>query len=297
MTQAIERFVHDAERSGTEQAADVKTLFDGKRDFKLRAMGRANFLLASPPMLENRTTYESQHAVREYERLSELQPPERTILDLVAPSLGRARMLDLGVGGGRTTVHFAPRTADYVGADYSVGMAAASQARFAEYRFSVADARALPFPDGSFDFVLFSFNGIDYVSHDDRRRVLAEVHRVVTEGGCFAFSTHNIDNAPSLLSWTPRVGVRTTLRQWKLRKINPPLREIASRDWIVLQDGALQGGLQTYYVRRDEQLRQLEKAGFRNVRVFQLDGEPAREGATDAWLYYLCVRGGGGGQS
>lgn len=241
-------------------------------------------------MIENRSTYESPHAVREYERLSELQPPEQTILDLVAPSLGRARMLDLGVGGGRTTVHFAPRTAGYVGADYSVGMAAASHARFAEqrYRFSVADARALPFPDHAFDFVLFSFNGIDYVSHDDRQSVLAEVHRVLDAGGCFAFSTHNIDNAPSLLSWMPRVGVRTTLRQWKLRSMNPPLREITSRDWIVLQDGALQGGLQTYYVRKDEQLRQLEKAGFRNTRVFQLDGAAAREGATDPWLYYMC---------
>jgi len=243
-------------------------------------------------MLDNRNTYESSHAVREFEKLSDLQPPERTILDLIAPSLGRARMLDLGVGAGRTTVHFAPRTADYTGADYSVGMSAACRLRFARerYRFSVADARALPYPDRSFDFVLFSFNGIDYVSHDGRRRVLEEVHRVLDEGGSFAFSTHNIDNAPSLLSWKPRVGVRTTLRQWKLRRINPPVRAIAARDWIVLQDGALQGGLETYYVRKDEQLRQLEKAGFRNTRVFQLDGAAAGEGATDAWLYYLCER-------
>jgi ubiquinone/menaquinone biosynthesis C-methylase UbiE len=243
-------------------------------------------------MIDNRNTYESSHAVHEFEKLADLQPPEQTILDLIAPSLGRARMLDLGVGGGRTTPHFAVRTADYVGADYSVGMAAACHARFAgeRYRFSVADARALPFPDRSFDFVLFSFNGIDYVSHDDRQRVLAEVHRVLGEGGCYAFSTHNIDNAPSLLSWVPRVGVRTTLRQWKLRSMNPPLREITARDWIVLQDGALHGGLETYYVRKGEQLRQLEKAGFRNIRVFQLDGAPAREGATDPWLYYLCVK-------
>jgi ubiquinone/menaquinone biosynthesis C-methylase UbiE len=242
--------------------------------------------------MDNRSTYESSHAVHEFARLSDLQAPERTILELVAPSLPRARMLDLGVGGGRTTPHFAPRVADYVGADYSVGMAAAAQARFARerYRFHVADARALPFPDHAFDFVLFSFNGIDYVSHDDRKRVLAEVHRVMSDGGCFAFSTHNIDNAPSLLSWMPRVGVRTTLRRWKLRGMNPPLREIRSRDWIVLQDGALQGGLQTYYVRREEQLRQLAEAGFRNVRVLQLDGRAAREGATDPWLYYLCAR-------
>lgn len=286
MPQSIERFVDDAERSGSQQTADVKTLFYGSVNFN----HQATFLLLAPAMIDNRSTYESPHAVHEFEKLSHLQAPERTILDLIAPSLPRARMLDLGVGGGRTTSHFAARAAHYVGADYSVGMAAAAQARFERYPFSVADARALPFPGDAFDFVLFSFNGIDYVSHDDRKRVLAEIHRVMHDGGCFAFSTHNLDNAPSLLSWRPRIGVRTTLRQWKLRRMNPSLREIASRDWMVLQDGALQGGLQTYYVRCDEQLRQLAAAGFTNVRIFQLDGAPAREGATDPWLYYLCVR-------
>lgn len=241
-------------------------------------------------MTDNRSTYESTHAVEEFASLSELQPPERAILDLVSPSLSRARMLDLGVGGGRTTLHFAPNTASYVGADYSVGMSAAARRRFAggRYRFSVADARALPFADRSFDFVLFSFNGIDYVSHDDRARVFAEIGRVLDDGGRFAFSTHNLANAPSLLSLRPRVGVRTTLRRWKLRTLNPPLRDIAKHDWLVLQDGALKGGLMTYYVRREEQLRQLAAAGFTNVRVFQLDGSAAREGATDPWLYYVC---------
>lgn len=241
-------------------------------------------------MMDNRSTYETPHAVREFEKLSDLQAPERTILEQIAPSLPRARMLDLGVGSGRTTAHFAARAADYIGADYSVAMAAAAKARFARVPFSVADARALPFPDDSFDFVLFSYNGIDYVSHDDRQRILAEVHRVMSAGGCFAFSTHNLANAPQVLSWRPRVGVRTTLRQWNLKRKNPSLRKIAAHDWIVLQDGALRGGLQTYYVTREEQLRQLERARFRNVRVFQLDGAPAREGATDPWLYYLCVR-------
>jgi ubiquinone/menaquinone biosynthesis C-methylase UbiE len=243
-------------------------------------------------MIDNRSTYESSYAVRQYDTLSELQAPERAILDLLDTRLANARMLDLGVGGGRTTVSFGPRVADYVGADYSEGMIAACRMRFAgtAYRFDVADARVLPYHDGAFDFVLFSFNGIDYVSHDDRQRVFAEMHRVLRDGGRFAFSTHNLDNAPHLLTLKPTRGVRTTLRRWNLRRVNPSLREIASRDWAVLQDGALHGGLETYYVRRSEQLRQLAAAGFANVRVFQLDGAPAREHATDPWLYYLCDR-------
>jgi hypothetical protein len=126
-------------------------------------------------------------------------------------------MLDLGVGGGRTTAHFAER-------------ARAVHRRGLLGRDGCRGTRALsPSPL--------------------QRGRRAEVHRVMPDGGCFAFSTHNLATAPQLLSWRPRVAVRTTLRQWKLRRMNPPLREIASRDWMVLQEGALQGGLQTYYVR------------------------------------------------
>src|SRR5207253_1279624 len=106
--------------------------------------------------------------------------------------------------------------------------------------------------------------------------------------GQFAFSTHNLDNAPSLLALKPSIHPRAMLRQWKLRGANPSLREIAARDWMILQDGAHHGGLETYYVRRHEQLRQLTAAGFRDTRVYQLDGQEARERATDPWLYYLC---------
>ena len=42
-----------------------------------------------------------------------------------------------------------------------------------------ADARNLPFERGTFSFVLFSFNGIDYVAPRDRARVLGEVRRVL----------------------------------------------------------------------------------------------------------------------
>jgi ubiquinone/menaquinone biosynthesis C-methylase UbiE len=244
-------------------------------------------------MIDNQRTYESSYAVQQYATLTELQPPERTIFQLVQPRLPQSRMLDLGVGGGRTTVHFAAHAAEYVGADYSAGMIDACHARFAgeRYEFKVADARELPFEDRSFDFVLFSYNGIDYVPHEDRQRVFSEIHRVLRSGGQFAFSTHNLDNAPVLLSLKPTVRPRAMLRRWRLRRVNPPLREIRRRQWMVLQDGALHGGLETYYVRREEQLRQLDAAGFTDVKVFQLDGKVAREGATDPWLYYLCTRG------
>jgi ubiquinone/menaquinone biosynthesis C-methylase UbiE len=46
--------------------------------------------------------------------------------------------------------------------------------------FRVGDARDLSqFEDESFDFVLFSYNGIDVISHPDRLRTSREIYRVL----------------------------------------------------------------------------------------------------------------------
>jgi ubiquinone/menaquinone biosynthesis C-methylase UbiE len=39
------------------------------------------------------------------------------------------------------------------------------------------------FPAGWFDFVLFSYNGIDFVDHAGRLQVLKEIARVLASGG------------------------------------------------------------------------------------------------------------------
>jgi len=243
-------------------------------------------------MRDNQRTYESTYAVQEYAALTALQPPEQTILDIVRPRLPEWRMLDLGVGGGRTTLAFAEHAATYVGVDYSAGMIDTCRARFGDkpWQFQLADARDLPFDDASFDFALFSYNGIDAVPHDDRGRVLGETYRVLREGGLFAFSSHNLAHAPTLLSLTPTLDPRAILRQLWLRRANPPPGQLSGRDWVVLRDRGLRGGVESYYVRREEQVRQLAAAGFGQVQVFQLDGRVAQVGATDPWLYYLCAR-------
>ncbi|ELP52058.1 methyltransferase type 11 domain protein [Microcystis aeruginosa TAIHU98] len=57
----------------------------------------------------------------------------------------------------------------------------------------MADARNLEqFADNYFDFILFSFNDIDYISHADRFLVLEEISRIGKAGGYFCFSSHNL---------------------------------------------------------------------------------------------------------
>ncbi|NEO84845.1 MAG: class I SAM-dependent methyltransferase, partial [Spirulina sp. SIO3F2] len=60
---------------------------------------------------KNQHVYTEPQIVHHYAQLQQLQAAEQAILKQLQPQLATMRMLDLGVGGGRTTHHFAPRVA------------------------------------------------------------------------------------------------------------------------------------------------------------------------------------------
>ncbi len=250
---------------------------------------------ATPRTFEiDKRTYESPSAVRVFSKEPRLQNPESSIIEALRDELPSCRMLDIGVGGGRTTYFFAPRARRYVGIDYSQGMVAECRRKF-QFDFRICDARDMHmFADSSFDFVLFSYNGIDYMDHSDRLGTLKEIHRVTRNGGKFCFSTHNLNYAPKLFSFDP-LRPRSWPRAIVVRTINRSLtgRRRFSR-FAVLNDGALRFRLLTYYIAPAEQLRQLEEHGFETVKAFDLGGGviPAGwlEKATDPWVYYLCEK-------
>ncbi|HWO41630.1 MAG TPA: class I SAM-dependent methyltransferase [Candidatus Eisenbacteria bacterium] len=82
----------------------------------------------------NNQVWRDPAVVAEYARAADLQPAERTVLALLEPALASMDMLDIGVGGGRTALHFAHRMRLYVGIDYSPEMIAACRARLAPAR-------------------------------------------------------------------------------------------------------------------------------------------------------------------
>lgn len=244
----------------------------------------------------NQAAFDAPAAIRDFASMTDLQPPEARILQILAPRLPKARMLDLGVGGGRTTLHFAPRVQSYVGLDYAEGMVRACERRFAgrEYRFVHGDARALPFDAEAFDVVVFSYNGIDYVSHADRERILDEIRRVLSPAGQFVFSTHNLGVAERL--YVGEGGLLDRLKRRRIRARNPPLEKVRAQDHALLFDGACRGRLTTYYIGAAAQVRQLVAHGFAGTRIFglatgaELSAAAAEAETRDAWLTYLCDR-------
>src|ERR1041385_7806991 len=83
-------------------------------------------------MISNECTFERERVVRAYEQENELQKPEEVVLTMLKDRLKDMRMLDIGVGAGRTTFHFAPRVKEYIGIDYSQKMIEACKRRFPE---------------------------------------------------------------------------------------------------------------------------------------------------------------------
>ena len=251
----------------------------------------------------NRRVYRSPEIVARYSVQAALQPPERLILDILRPRLASMSMLDLGVGGGRTTVHFAPLVREYVATDCSPEMIDACRRRFRgscspHATFMTADIRAgTGYCDHYFDFVLSSFNGLDSLDHEERGPVLRIIRRALRPGGCFVFSAHNILSlAPHVsglrLSWAePLRSLAKLGRHFVIRALNRGLEEALAAPHAAIRDTLRPI---TYYVHPVEQLRQLAEAGFESVRVFSL--VDAREitrreelpDLDDKWLYYLC---------
>lgn len=254
----------------------------------------------------NQKTYTRSGVVYHYAQLSLLQPAEKTVFDLLASQLPNMRMLDIGVGGGRTTQHFAKVVADYVGIDYSAAMIAACQKRFpalSKAVFEVCDVRDLSrFKDNSFDFVLFSFNGIDHASHADRLAVFREILRVGKPGGYFFFSSHNLQgleqafSIKNQLSLNPISSYVNLVMLALLRFLNRPLtvKQLKASTYAIVRDESHNFSLKTYYIRPQAQIKQLLR-DFGEVKVYswrsglEITDEDTLAANSDMWLYYLCA--------
>lgn len=270
-------------------------------------------------MSSQKSLYNSRKIYKDYARRNYLEKPEITIFDELFCQLPGMDMLDMGVGGGRTTSYFAPVVKSYIGADYAAQMVKVCREKFKDkYRFIVSDARSMnEFKDNSFDFVLFSFNGIDSFGHQDRLKALKEILRVLKDDGYFCFSSHNLNwkNLHNLFSFklndynNKNVHGNKNLikrqaylfkikyRAFRLALLNKSFKmadliaRLREKDYGHIYDNSLNGKARIYYISYHEQLRQLKRAGFVDVFSYSRNGLKTTDEEdlnNGGWIYYLC---------
>lgn len=250
----------------------------------------------------NQRVYEDGHIVSIYANKTALFAPERTILDKIRPEIAGQPVLDIGVGAGRTTPHLLELTRDYIGVDYAAEMVEYCRPRHPGAQFATCDARNMAaFRDGQFAWVLFSFNGIDYVTPEDRLQVLREIRRVLRPGGLFVFSTHNADKPVhgafhlSNIEFTPHPVrlVREVIKYftgWGHHLRNRK-QQVTAPDYSIRNDNAHNYRLLTYYIRKPDQVKQLQAHGFTDIRLVDREGawtDAATPDPRSSWIYFVA---------
>ena len=260
--------------------------------FFLPALNRENY----------KNPWEINGIVKEYASKMFLFKSEETVLELLKPTLQGMKMLDVGVGAGRTTIYFAPLVHKYVGIDYSAKMITACKNKFKEnkeWSFNISDVKNLgSFDDDEFDFVLFSFNGLDCMSgtYDDRQEALKEIRRVLKKDGCFFLSAHNLNyvwrfckfGSLDIHEIRRMLVMRLSNRKsWKHLRIQN--KTFASMNINVLDGSSI---VPIFIVSPKMQITMLHELGFKDLQVFDLEGKQvelsnAERDDTNYSLYYL----------
>jgi ubiquinone/menaquinone biosynthesis C-methylase UbiE len=198
-------------------------------------------------------------------------------------------ILDIGVGGGRTTPFLAARTRRYIGIDYSEGMVEACRRKFPSFEFHCQDASDLKrFDNDNFDVVVFSFNGIDNIpTQEARGRCFQEVKRVLRPGGHFLFSSHNAKWIATL-----NIGIWRILHR---------LRSVARREMLgphvkAFYKGAgyildpIHGGLITFISSPKMIAREATAAGYEMIETINRHYPERTSTYFTAWYYYVLKK-------
>lgn len=200
----------------------------------------------------------------------------RAMVQAVAPELGQ-RVLDVATGTGMVAFALAERGADVVGLDQSrdmLGEAAAKLATAPEairqrVEFVQGQAEELPFDDGQFDALTFTYL-LRYV--DDVARTMAELARVVKPGGRIGMVEFGVPSQP-LLRTLWRAHTRAGL---------PVLGRVVSPAWFEV--GRFLGpNIEDFYAREPDLEGRWRAAG--------IDGVQSRRMSFGAGLVMWGVRG------
>lgn len=248
----------------------------------------------------NLQVYESTSIVQKYTQKEALFPAEKKLIEKFMDQFSSMNMLDIGIGGGRTTLHFGPLVKNYIGVDYSETMVAACKKRFnpipPNMSFECVDVRDLSrYKKAQFDLILFSYNGLDCITHIERVLALKEIRSLLKPGGYFCFSTHNLLSFGKII-FEKNMSSYDKIRRYviwiMIRGLNGSLSILRKKTHAIVRDDGDQFKLNHYYINPEFQVEQLLQAGFIRPQLFGKTGEeiyPTKnsEMQVESWIYFL----------
>ncbi|WP_458315863.1 class I SAM-dependent methyltransferase [Mycolicibacterium brisbanense] len=245
--------------------------------------------------LSNLHIYSDPRIVQFYVDLEGIVPGEKYLFEKYFRD--GMSVLDIGVGGGRTTPYFAATAKRYIGIDYSEMMVQACRRKYANVEFETMNATDLSgLDDGDFDLALFAYNGIDSLASDAARaQCLSEARRVLKPGAIFIFSSHNARGG------IPRPRLQGAGLWRKLWRIGGALRLYVKLKAHLMRSGVFfrgqgyslysaHGGLLNYACTPAVMTKEAIGAGFEVVEI--VDAHLPHSGATPAalWYYYVLAK-------
>lgn len=214
-------------------------------------------------LMNNNSKWNNQKIIQWYCSRKHIQGGEKQILKLVNFSNVNS-MLDIGVGGGRTSIYFIDLVKSYLGIDIIPDFITFLQNKYSQEQFKCMNVLDITNLEKTFDFILFSHNGIDnLLTLQKYIKTLNNMYKVCNKNGYVCFSSHNI---------------------WNSNR---------NEDFALIQCDVVGTRMPQVNTNPLFLIKLLKKYNYSSITIIDTDGKIIdinKEKTKSAWLYYLCKK-------